>query len=364
MTIAYIAQQSSTGALAQAQILEQHIADVTFVRSTSIGADDVDAPYIEGEGMIYPTRGLAEAVRALDPDVVLVHIINQEVVQELPEIQATHPVLMRAGVNIHEAVLAGAQGLAAGLPTTIQALQSFDHLIAPSNQAANDLNALGADEERITVLPSAISLEHAREPNFNAPVAAGCLSTRLSPLKNQHTLIVAMGALREIEPSVTVPLYLPGANAGYGQVLQQTANVMGLGNRVQTDLFYEDPEADFFPNIGVHLMPSFSERLPLAVLEAARAGVPNIVAETGWAEEFDSMVTAPPDDPWSWAWELNELLANDARRVRIAREQQRELAEKFDVEEVARRYERLFEDVTARASPFKVPLAAFDRGPA
>lgn len=362
MTIAYVAQQSATGALAQAQILDEHIDDVTLVRSTSIDADDVHVPFIQGDEMVYPTSGLAPAVRALDPDVVLVHVLNNEVVNSVPEIQATHPVVMRAGLNIHEAVLGGSPQVSAGLPRAVRTLQAFDHLIAPSSQAVQDLSALGVDPQRVTRIPSTISLELAEDPEFNAPIAAGCLSSRLSPLKNQHTLAVAMGAMREIDPSLTVPLLLPGAGGDYAQVVQQLSDAMGLGGQVRTGMFYEDPEADFFPEIGVHLMPSFSERLPLAVLEAARAGVPSIVAEAGWADEFESMVTAPPDDPWSWAEEMHALLTNDARRVRVAEEQQRELADRFDVDDVVLEYQRVFEDVVGRVSPFKVPIEAYDRG--
>lgn len=354
MRVLYIAQAGETGAKQQARELRDHIDGLQFVSATTLDIP-ADQPYYREQNIIYPTKSLHGAVRALDPDLVHFHMLNGTVQEALPEIAAHYPTTMRAGLNLHESWLHDQPQYAATIPTTIGMLTAFDHLIAPSEHSKQDLEALGITADRITHIPSTIDFSRAREPDINAPNAVGSLSGRLSMLKNQVTLVAAIGALRELDPTLPIPCLLPGANQQRANALAEMGNRMGLGGLIQAGMWFDDPYEEFFPEIAVHLAPSFSERMPLTVLEAARAGVPTIAADTAWADQFEGLVTVNADDPQGWADAIYDLVTNDPRRVEIARRQQETLASEYDVEVIAPMYRGVWEDVVDRTTGFKAP---------
>lgn len=355
-TVAYIAQSNETGAKVQARVLGDHLSEIQFVSGSELEIPSDEAYFEEGP-VLYPTADLAAAIRDLAPDVVLFHVLNGTVQEAFPEIHAEFPTILRAGLNHLESWIGGTAANRQNIGGSIQLIQSFDHLIAPSPGAVKGLRALGVEEDRITYIPSTIDFADAVEPDINAPISVGCLAGRISPLKNQVTVALAMGALREIDRTIAAPLYLPGGNQQHINAIEAIANAMGLGKYIQVGTYYDDPEAEFWPQVGVHVQPSISEQMPLTVLEAARAGVPTVAADMFWAGQFPSLPTVAADDPWGWAEEIHDLLTNDVRRTRLAREQQESLRA-FDVAEVAPMYRELFERVVDEARAFKAPAAA------
>lgn len=358
MQVAYIFQRAETGARRQAEVLDSVLDDVFLVSGMTQDIENPDEPYqVDTEGIIYPTQDLGDCLAALDPDLCFVHIFNEDVINTLNEIEATYPTIFRAGININETMFSG-RAAEVGLGFIVRSLQSFDHLVAPSNGTKRDLVAFGIDPERITVIPTAIDWsKHVREPEPNVPANVGCLAGRISALKNQHTLVHAVSAMRDRPPIEGVGLTLTGQGADYVQAINSMAEALGVSNQVQFTGMLDDPETEFWPTIGVHALPSFSERLSNSVLEAARAGVPQIISNNAWADEFNSMVRVPPDDPTAWAEAIHDLLVNDAYRLRVAREQQEEIKANYATDQVIPMYEELFERVVDRVSKYKVPPA-------
>jgi glycosyltransferase involved in cell wall biosynthesis len=197
--------------------------------------------------------------------------------------------------------------------------------------------------------------EHVTEPNLNGPGTVGHLSARISPLKNQHTTIKAIGQIREIDPTHHVTALITGAENPYRRAFEQQVAQMGLADRIRFVGYIEDPDETFWPEIGVHVCPSFSERHPQVVLEAARAGVVTFVADGGWAETFpECFPRFPPDDPSQWAAAIHEFLQNDAKRARAAAEQQAFVREHYSLDAVVPQYVDVLERVVDRVGPFKV----------
>lgn len=356
MKIAYVAQAAKTGARAQAEVLADHLDEVDLVRGTVQDVEAPAEPYTRDErGVVYPTSSLFEALRALDPDLVFVHIFNQVVISDIARIQTCFPTVMRAGLNFNESFYSG--NLAqAGVDITIQTLQSFDHLIAPSTDTRDDLECLGIAPERVTVIPTAIPMgDRVREPDVTAPMRIGCLSGRITPLKNQHTLVMALGGLRAIEPTLKAECVLTGEGADYGRAVRKLASTFGMAGAVDFAGFVGDPHAEFFPTIGVHCVPSHSERLSSAVLEGARAGVATVISDSAWADSFDSLLAVQPDDPMAWAETVAQLLTNDSYRLQVARAQQAEIVDGFDVVDVIDDYRRVFKATIDHAGRFKTP---------
>jgi glycosyltransferase involved in cell wall biosynthesis len=90
---------------------------------------------------------------------------------------------------------------------------------------------------------------------------------------------------------------------------------------------------------------------PLAVLEAAVAGVPTVGTAVGHIAEWspDAAVAVPVGDAASLARETASLLGDDRRRLALALEaQRRALAQ--DADWTARRFEELYEEVARRST--------------
>ena len=101
-------------------------------------------------------------------------------------------------------------------------------------------------------------------------------------------------------------------------------------------------EADVF------LLSSRHEAGPLVVLEAAVAGVPTVGTCVGHVTEWagQAAVGVPVGDAEALARQTAALLADDARRLSLAREAQRRAVAE-DADETARRFERIYEEVAS-----------------
>jgi glycosyltransferase involved in cell wall biosynthesis len=100
----------------------------------------------------------------------------------------------------------------------------------------------------------------------------------------------------------------------------------------------------------VLLMSSRHEAGPLVVLEAAVAGVPTVGSAVGHIAEWapDAAVAVPAGDADALARATLALVADDARRVSIAREAQRRAVE-WDAERTAQRVECIYLELTRGA---------------
>jgi glycosyltransferase involved in cell wall biosynthesis len=97
------------------------------------------------------------------------------------------------------------------------------------------------------------------------------------------------------------------------------------------------------------LHSSRHEAGPMAVLEAAVAGVPTVGTRVGHVEEWtpDAAVAVPPGDPGALADAVTELLEDEPRRMRLAHEAQAR-AVAIDADFTAASFERLYGDAVAR----------------
>lgn len=351
--IAWLVQGSDGGPRNQARLLADHIPGTVFlVASQPLGIES-DEPFYE-EDMIYPTSSVADALAALQPDVVVFHNFNEHVAKEAARIRVFAPTVARAGINILENLFVGGLYQQTVGPI-IRHLQAVDHVVAPTEAVERDLRCLGIDTERITVIPTAVDASETTPPTHNAPFTVGSLSARLSPLKNQFVLAAALGALPEIDPTFTTDALLTGRPNEYAEAVHRAATGMGVDDRVHFLGYVDDPDRDFWPKVGVHALPSVSERHPSSVLEAAAAGVPTIVADAAWSEAFEDFPAHEPDAPHDWAETIYDLLTNDAKRVRVARAQQKYVEANYDVSLVERQYHDLFESVAETVGRFTVP---------
>ena len=193
-------------------------------------------------------------------------------------------------------------------------------VIGLSRSVTERLAASGVAPDRIVQVPSAVDL-------------AALAPLRRAPADDQRPLLVAAGALtREkghrtlIEAFARVASGMTGARLvviGAGPeraALESCIAAHGLAGRVELPGELEDA-ASRIAGATILVQPSLREALGTAVLEAMALGVPVIASATGGLTELladDHGVLVPPGDAPALAAALESLLADPARRARLA----------------------------------------------
>ncbi len=166
---------------------------------------------------------------------------------------------------------------------------------------------------------------------------------RLARQKNQQVLLGALARM----PQVHLALVGDGE---LRQFLSQRAEELGVRNRVH---FLGELDSAEIPLLltaaDIFVFPSLYEAMPLALVEAMRAGIPIVASDIPAHREIlaeGGVLTQP--DPAEFALAVGALIGNVEERARLAAIA-RSRAELFTVEKMVYGYERLFENETAPA---------------
>jgi glycosyltransferase involved in cell wall biosynthesis len=209
--------------------------------------------------------------------------------------------------------------------------------------------------DRIEVVHNGIDLDGAAPaPSLRAELALpngtpliGEIA-RLCDVKGQRELIEALPAV----PDARLVLFGRDLEQGgaFQEGLERTADRLGVRDRV-VFAGHRDDAAELLAELDLFVLPSWTEGLPLVVLEAmARrravvatpvGGTPEVVAdgETG--------LLVPPRDPDALAAAIRELLADPERRRRMGEAGYRRAAERFSAEAMTRRVLEIYDEVAA-----------------
>ena len=117
----------------------------------------------------------------------------------------------------------------------------------------------------------------------------------------------------------------------------QQASSLGLEEQVRFRGFRSDVR-DFLPGYRVYVHASYSESLPLAIIEAMAAGLPIVAGNIGGISELcDDGVEArfwPLDDSAQAAAMLTDLLDCEPARLKAARAARERFRRDFDADVV------------------------------
>jgi glycosyltransferase involved in cell wall biosynthesis len=191
-------------------------------------------------------------------------------------------------------------------------------------------------------------------PDDRLLVAVG----NLYPVKGHVHLIDALARLSHRHPNVHLAICGRGdlEDALLSRARQhRLANVHLLGLRADVGAVLD--AADLF------VLPSLSEGLPLALLEAMFAGCPIVASDVGEVAAAlghgEAGALVPPGDPAALAASLDDLLSHPARaRVLGERARQRAAAE-YDVSHMVRCYRSIYDRLLTRAT---LPVARLSAG--
>ena len=233
---------------------------------------------------------------------------------------------MRAAVGVSDAVVAVSRSLADGISRDLLVRRSRIQVIANGVRPAN------ADG-------SHVRQQLGIGPDDRLIVAVG----NLYPVKGHAYLIEAIAELAERHPR----LHLAIAGRGHLECellararrrnISQRVHLLGLRSDVGAVLAAAD----------VFALPSLSEGLPLALLEAMFAARPIVATEVGEVGAAlgrgDAGLLVPPGNVSALADALDQLLTNPERARTLAAHAQQRASSEYDVSHMIRRYRSLYD---------------------
>lgn len=141
----------------------------------------------------------------------------------------------------------------------------------------------GAPAEKTQNIPNGINLPHlekVREKRQPGVPLTVCLIGRVVPIKDVKTFIRAMRTVVNRLPDVEAWIAGPeDEDPEYAQDCHNLANGLGLQEKVKFLGFQKIDE--LLPKVGIMVLSSISEALPLVILEGYAAGVPCVATDVG-----------------------------------------------------------------------------------
>jgi glycosyltransferase involved in cell wall biosynthesis len=259
---------------------------------------------------------------------LLTHLAGGELVS-LPEI-GYGARLTRSGRIQTRLIAAGSTRITVGTPHMRRLAESLgiDAAIVP----------LGVALDRWP--PSAPRMRDAARPARLLHVAD------LRPVKDQPMLLATAALLRE--RGVPFELHMAGFDTTNGAT-RRSAEARAVDDVVHWHgLLGREPLRRLMEESDLLVHTSRHEAGPLAVLESALAGVPTVGTDVGHVNEWapDAAVAVPVGDARALADAVESLLADEPRRIAIAREAQAR-AMASDADYTAASFERLYAETLA-----------------
>jgi len=219
-------------------------------------------------------------------------------------------------------------------------------LVAVSDDTRRAYERQGYPGGRIEVVYNGVAPLPNGALRHNDPPVIGEIA-RLCDVKGQRELIRALAEI----PSAR--LFLAGRDLEQGGAfqaeLEREAVRVGVRERVEFG-FREDVPA-LLEELDVVALPSWTEGLPMVVLEAMAAGRPVVATPVGGTPEVvsdgETGLLVPPRDPQALAAALRRVLEDRGLAERLAAAGRRRVEEHFTLDSMNRRMLELYDRAAA-----------------
>ncbi len=242
--------------------------------------------------------------------------------------------------------------------------RAVDGVAAISAAVADALARAGVARERITVIPSGVDCAHFRPPTADeraqsraalglgdADLAVGAVGA-LEPRKGHRYLVEAMALLgRNAPASCGGVVAIIGGDGSLRDPLAAEIRRLRVGDAVRPVRAVrlvgriDDPRAVLWA-LDIFAMPSLSEGLGVALLEAMACGLPAVASRVGGivdaVDEGRTGRLVAPGDAHALAGALGDLSADAPARIAMGAAARARAVEHFSMASMARRTVELY----------------------
>jgi glycosyltransferase involved in cell wall biosynthesis len=243
------------------------------------------------------------------------------------------------------------------------ACQRSGGVVAVSTAARTHLTtSLRLPPDAVTVIRNGIAFQSGQRERVRQELGIAADDVLIVTVGNLYAVkghIVLLRALAELETNgAAVPWRLAMAGRGEEEeTLRNFARDLGLSDRV-TLLGYRDDVADILAAADIYAMPSLSEGLPVALLEAMFAGKAIVASDVGGIPEVladgtEGLLT-PAGDHHALCGALRLLMHDPDHRADLGQRAAARARAHLSIERVTESYERIYRsaivDATQRRS--------------
>ncbi|UCF05133.1 MAG: glycosyltransferase [bacterium] len=280
------------------------------------------------------------------PDIIHSHLFHAEIVAACASILSGVPAISTR----HSSGLEFAWWRV----TLIRCLRSrFKRIITVSRDAAREARRQGFPDGTVIVLPNAVDTRRFKplEPGERS-AARRSLFERYFP-GTDHESCLLVGAVGGLKAVKNYPLFIrmaarlsesmsgDGSDVRYmiigegdeRETLTALARTCGIGRILAMPGFLEEPER-LYPLFDCYILPSLTEGVPLALLEAMASGVACIASDVGDVGVIlaDAGELVEPGDEDSFLRAASTLLTESDRRSELGRKARVRVLENFDTD--------------------------------
>jgi glycosyltransferase involved in cell wall biosynthesis len=237
-------------------------------------------------------------------------------------------------------------------------MRRADCTVCVSEAMAGKVRRAGVRSDRIVVIRNAIRTEPFEDPDPaycqvlrsffpREPARIVIAAGRLSPEKGFEQFVEAAALIAHDDADVGFVLCGDGPGRS---LIEDRIAARNLQGRFVLAGFRSDLER-LLPHADLVVNSSYTEGLPVIVLEALAAGVPVVATAVGGTPEvIDDGVhgyLVPPGDPAVLAQRIGEVLRSDADRRAMGAHGRQRIREQFTFGVQSEKYQQLFELLTA-----------------
>lgn len=236
----------------------------------------------------------------------------------------------------------------------------MDAVVCVSEAQAVKVRRAGVPPQRVLVIRNAIGTEEISEFDraFRGQLeGAFChrprwivgAAGRLSPEKGMDQLVQAANAVLARIPDVGFVVFGDGSQR---KQLEDQIHGFGLQGKFVLAGFRSDL-GRLWPCLDVAVLPSWTEGMPVMVLEAMAAGVPVVATAVGGTPEVvddgNNGYLVPPGSPIALADRIRDLLEDEVVRRAMGLAGQEKIRRDFTFTRQAEAYRNLFERLVCKA---------------
>ena len=300
-------------------------------------------------------RRIDEIVAEADPDILHAHMYAAEIVGALASARSGLPLV----VTRHSCGLEfnGTRRLAMAI-----AGRWTRRIIAVSDEAAAEAVKLGASRDAVVTIPNGVDTSRFRplDPALRESERARVIDEQFRA--GGGTDLVLVGSVSGLKPVKNFPMLLTaftgldgarmmivGEGPSRGE-LEELVSKYGLEGEVSLPGHSERPE-ESLPLLDIFVLPSRTEGVPMALLEAMSCGVACAASRVGGIPDLigDCGITFDPRDQEGLSEILRQLAGDPAVRADLGRRARIRAMEYFDLEIWGTRTEAVYDE--AAGSP-------------